>query len=298
VPGALGTRPQPNQCAMMWPRIGFRGIGLYPSISSPERRIDFGWLLVAERDPPYGQTPAFWAKVIGSIRYVCMPTSNFAKRTEKRQQILHCAEQVFARRGVVQATMQDIARAAGVSKGALYLLFSSKEDLYLQVATRAARGLASCMQSAEGRGTGFERARALLSAYAQYHLEDAIRSRLALAWLAPGFHLDESIPTANAYRDVIVEVMRISVKAFEAGQADGSIRPDLDAPRTVLQLWGAVVGLLLLRDKAVDEGPLPPQVNVAVWSALGSQRATAGGIEVVQLVDEFVNLLMSAVRAA
>jgi AcrR family transcriptional regulator len=228
-----------------------------------------------------------------------MPASTAADRTEKREQILRCAEQVFASHGVVEATMQDIARAAKISKGALYLLFSSKEDLYLQLATRAARGLAACMQRAsEGQGSGFEQARSLLSAYAHFHLEDAIRSRLALAWLAPGLRLDDAIPTANAYREVIVEVMRISVKAFEAGQADGSIRADLDAPRTVVQLWGAVVGLLLLRDKAVDEGPLPPQVNVAVWGALGSQRATAGGIEVAQLVDEFVNLLMSAVKTA
>jgi TetR/AcrR family transcriptional regulator len=227
-----------------------------------------------------------------------MPTSRDTKRTEKREQILHCAEQVFAKRGVVEATMQDIAHAAGVSKGALYLLFSSKEDLYLQLATRAARGLASCMQRAAGQRTGFDQARALLRAYAHYHVEDVTRSRLALAWLAPGFHLDEAIPTANAYREVIVEVMRVSVKAFEAGQADGSIRSDLDAPRTVLQLWAAVVGLLVLRYKSVDEGPLPPQVNGAIWDRLGSQPGRPGGIEVADFVDEFVDLLMSAVGSA
>ena len=52
---------------------------------------------------------------------------------EKRGAILEAALQVFARHGYAAARMSDIAAAAGVGKGTVYLYFSSKEDLLMGV---------------------------------------------------------------------------------------------------------------------------------------------------------------------
>lgn len=48
----------------------------------------------------------------------------------KRRQILDGARKVFLRQGFDGASMNDVASAAGVSKGTLYVYFSSKEDLF------------------------------------------------------------------------------------------------------------------------------------------------------------------------
>lgn len=48
---------------------------------------------------------------------------------EKRRKILSGAREVFLERGFDAASMGDIARAAGVSKGTLYVYFQNKEDL-------------------------------------------------------------------------------------------------------------------------------------------------------------------------
>ncbi|HXT06341.1 MAG TPA: TetR/AcrR family transcriptional regulator [Roseiarcus sp.] len=48
----------------------------------------------------------------------------------KRRQILDGARRVFLADGFDGASMNDIARAAGVSKGTLYVYFNSKEDLF------------------------------------------------------------------------------------------------------------------------------------------------------------------------
>jgi AcrR family transcriptional regulator len=57
------------------------------------------------------------------------------KQAEKRQltrgKVLQAAEGVFARRGYHEASLREIASKAGVSKGALYYNFASKEDLFL-----------------------------------------------------------------------------------------------------------------------------------------------------------------------
>ncbi len=62
---------------------------------------------------------------------------------EKRKQILTGARQVFLERGFDAASMGDIARAAGVSKGTLYVYFQDKEDLFAALVT------SECSETAE-----------------------------------------------------------------------------------------------------------------------------------------------------
>lgn len=62
---------------------------------------------------------------------------------EKRKQILTGARQVFLERGFDAASMGDIARAAGVSKGTLYVYFQDKEDLFAALVTN------ECSETAE-----------------------------------------------------------------------------------------------------------------------------------------------------
>ena len=46
-------------------------------------------------------------------------------------EILAAARKVFATRGFNEATVEEIAGAAGIAKGTIYLYFSSKKDIYL-----------------------------------------------------------------------------------------------------------------------------------------------------------------------
>lgn len=48
----------------------------------------------------------------------------------KREQILNGAMEVFLANGFHSASMNDICRAAGVSKGTIYVYFSDKDDLF------------------------------------------------------------------------------------------------------------------------------------------------------------------------
>jgi AcrR family transcriptional regulator len=54
----------------------------------------------------------------------------------RREHILEAAELCFARAGFHRTTMQDISREAGVSLGALYVYFKSKEDLIAGLSER------------------------------------------------------------------------------------------------------------------------------------------------------------------
>ena len=59
------------------------------------------------------------------------------RRLERtRSLLLDAAEEVFAEKGFISATLDDIAKAAGYTKGAIYKHFATKEDLFLAVSDR------------------------------------------------------------------------------------------------------------------------------------------------------------------
>jgi AcrR family transcriptional regulator len=53
------------------------------------------------------------------------------KKAETRASLLRAAEDVFGRRGFQAASVDEVAEAAGFTKGAVYAHFESKEDLFL-----------------------------------------------------------------------------------------------------------------------------------------------------------------------
>src|SRR3954451_10237541 len=61
----------------------------------------------------------------------------------KREAILRAAIDVFADRGFFNAQVADVARAAGVAAGTVYLYFKGKDDLLVSIFERSMReGLA------------------------------------------------------------------------------------------------------------------------------------------------------------
>jgi AcrR family transcriptional regulator len=95
-----------------------------------------------------------------------MPVAGKTRRdvvTEFREaEILQAARQVFARRGFPEASMEEIAQAAGLAKGTLYLYYDSKRELY-RAALRA--GLVELCETLEKAIAGAGSLPARLEAY-------------------------------------------------------------------------------------------------------------------------------------
>jgi AcrR family transcriptional regulator len=58
------------------------------------------------------------------------------KQEQTRERLLDAASRVFARRGYQQSTLQEIAKEAGFTIGAVYSNFSGKEELFLALADK------------------------------------------------------------------------------------------------------------------------------------------------------------------
>jgi AcrR family transcriptional regulator len=72
----------------------------------------------------------------------------------RREQLLDVALEVFARQGYHQASMNDIAEAAGVTKPVLYQHFESKQELYLELLQDVSTRLQQAVLEATAVATG------------------------------------------------------------------------------------------------------------------------------------------------
>ena len=61
---------------------------------------------------------------------------------DKKQRIINAAKAVFLKYGYGRVTMNDLAQAAGISRPALYLVFSKKEDVFRGVVRQMASEVA------------------------------------------------------------------------------------------------------------------------------------------------------------
>ncbi len=73
------------------------------------------------------------------------PSPEDSAENAKRRQIMDGARQVFLASGFDGASMGEIAKVAGVSKGTLYVYFDSKESLFEALTIEEKRGLAEVL---------------------------------------------------------------------------------------------------------------------------------------------------------
>src|SRR5262245_39700990 len=90
-------------------------------------------------------------------RHALAPAARREGRGGGRERILVAATQLFGARGFSDVSMQDVARASGVTKAALYYHFADKVDLYTTVALRRIDDLHAAMDDAARDGTLEER---------------------------------------------------------------------------------------------------------------------------------------------
>ena len=110
-----------------------------------------------------------------------MPVTSSARRrsvspspTDKRDAILRAAIDVFAERGYFNAQVADVARAAGVAAGTVYLYFRSKDDLLVSIFEKTMReAIQEGRASVEPLKDPIER----LAAIARVHLDRMGRDR-------------------------------------------------------------------------------------------------------------------------
>lgn len=148
------------------------------------------------------------------------------------------ALRVFAERGFDAATMDDVARAAGITKAAIYHHVSGKEELLQRGLERALVALFAVLdEEAAQRGPALERLRFILRRVAALALE--LLPELTVLVRVRG--------NTKAERAAIARRRRFDAtiaQLVEAAQSAKEIDPNLDAALVVRLMFGMVNSLV------------------------------------------------------
>ncbi len=167
------------------------------------------------------------------------------EKERRRQEILDAAEKVFFSKGMHHATMDEVAEAAELSKGTLYLYFKSKEELFYGINCRGADILKTLFDEAfENNKTGREKLIGIGRAYIRFAKEymDYFNTMMH-------HHSHEVEATEKGGQNVPCpaedkHIIQTVADAVRIGQKDGTITSDIESMRLAFLLWGQTTGII------------------------------------------------------
>jgi AcrR family transcriptional regulator len=186
-----------------------------------------------------------------------MPKISDERKAERREQILVGARRCFAQHGYEGATVAKLEREIGLSRGAIFNYFPSKEELFVELVSRD-----SARMSEVWVGEG---------------LDAVVREVLELdpAWLSVYLELVRRVRTDPEFRERIEsghsDVVPANRARLEEAQAAGEFRDDLDASE-IGTFVNLVLNGLALRLASGDELPRTELVVGLLRDAIGGAR--------------------------
>lgn len=186
------------------------------------------------------------------------------RRPEDRpDEIMSAALDVFTENGFAAARVEDIAKRAGLSKGAVYLYFDSKEAMLKALVEQSAGRIVNAastlsLMGAEQDPEATYRAilKMALTALADPDISAAPRLVLAEAGQFPEL--------AKFYRKRVIEIGRMALRHLvEAGQKTGRFR-EIPSEAALLTFIGPAVAQMMLSTVfRLDDDPEPDPAALA-----------------------------------
>lgn len=153
---------------------------------------------------------------------------------------MDAAESLFAQSGFSAVKTEDIARAAGVSKGTLYNYFESKESIFAELSDRARSQMLECLEAAVAAAPAADRPRAFVHSLFD-HLETNAKM-VGVYVQATGLALtSEADPRAAEGREALTQLLRNGLE--DAAKSEG-FRADMSPAQLTTFLGGLIGGVL------------------------------------------------------
>jgi AcrR family transcriptional regulator len=203
-----------------------------------------------------------------------MPKLKPDTQRARRARILDAAEQCFVRSGFHRTTMHDICKEAGISPGALYLYFDSKEALIEGLSERDRAEFADRFVMLSSAPDFLEALKALGE---QYFVEEPASKRVLCIEI--GLESTRNARIAAIFRNVDDFVTRSFADLFQRLKDEGRIAPVLDIP-SLAEVF-AVMGDGLFWRRAVvpqfDSKAVVATVLAVLRGLLNPQQIPVGG---------------------
>ena len=202
-----------------------------------------------------------------------MPRVSSEYEQAQKKRIIDGATQVFAEHGYCLTTMDQICQALQLSKGAIYIYFKSKEELFISalqaIYERRFAILSTAYQANDPIPRKFEKILDRLGSMMSH--DDYVFIRLSLE----GFLESEHIPSLQAIKsDSYKRFYELLYGLLQEGQLAGEINADLNLSSVTVVLMAVSDGLMLhslVQDRGIDPDRVRQIVHETFAQMLGSR---------------------------
>lgn len=186
------------------------------------------------------------------------------KKQLKEEAIIIAAEKVFGDTGYQNSKMEDVARAAGITKVTLYSYFQSKENLFMAITFRGFQkllnGYYQVMDKFKNK-TGLESTLALLDKFMDFSAANMLYNEALLNYFSlvrPGNEkkISETMKESIYFKkmqDIHNLLFKLSAKEIIRGKSDGSINNKLDPLFLSLHGWTMIIGYSKVLNASGDQ---------------------------------------------
>lgn len=170
-------------------------------------------------------------------------------RSVHRDAIACAASVLFAEKGIVSTSMDDIAHAAGYSKATLYVYFANKDDIVHYFMLDSMKKLEACIAAALEQPTTRAQYDGICRELVRYQEQYPFYFQMTLETINIAVEAaDVSSEEQEAYQ--VGEAINERIRAFLcAGIARGDLRPNIpaiDLVPTAFAYWGMLAGVIQL----------------------------------------------------
>jgi AcrR family transcriptional regulator len=171
------------------------------------------------------------------------------ERHARRRRIQRAARTVFAEKGYAKTSIEQIAREASLSVGAIYLYFRSKEDLYISLLEETLELFDNELTQIRGRSElrADEQLAAAWSFLTQWAVSDVESTRVLRLVSQPGVRKQLSDEVTQSVAKGLVRVREHLGAILTQGMSAGLFRA-ADVEATIDLLWSLLLGLLQFTD--------------------------------------------------
>ena len=171
-------------------------------------------------------------------------------KEERRNEILSAALEVFIEKGYNKASMDDIVRASGLSKGTLYWYFKNKEALFVDLIAFIGEQFMQFMNitltASEGL-TASDTLRNIVAASVEYLMQEPRFTAMLTDMFLQASQNEEKLQALTTFYENYIEVME---QIINQGIATGEFRPIENTHDYASAMTGALdgVGLQIMLD--------------------------------------------------
>lgn len=192
--------------------------------------------------------------------------------TTKRIRILRAAIRIFSQRGFFNSKVSDIAKAAGVADGTIYLYFKNKDDLLISLFEEKMGEVVAEVREKVLRGSGpMDR----LWIFIENHMNLLVREAGLIEVLQ--VELRQSNKFMKEYVPVkFLEYLDVLGGILEEGKRDGTFREDLNVKTARRAIFGALDEISLAHVLSRKKKYLPGESAAEIYRIFVGGLCTDG----------------------